>query len=52
MDTQWSLALCIESNEMFFEVNAVANQFTVVFIILILFTVLFGYIASVLYPES
>ena len=42
MDTNWSLALSMERNEMFFEVNAVAGQFTIVFIILILFTALFG----------
>lgn len=42
MDTNWSLALSIERSEMFFEVDAVAGQFTVVFVILILFTVLFG----------
>lgn len=42
MDTDWSLGLSMEQNEMFFDVNAVASQFKVVFIVLILFTVLFG----------
>lgn len=42
MESNWSLVLSIERSEMFFEVDAVASQFMVVFILLILFTVLFG----------
>jgi len=41
-NTDWSLVLSIERSEMFFEVDAVGGQFSVVFIFLILFTVLFG----------
>lgn len=40
--TNWFLGLAIERREMFFEVDAVAGQFTAVFITLIIFNILFA----------